>query len=115
MNDNYAIEVCRIVHDYDKQHQENRWWEARLITTEGEKVIHRINYLNEKYKNSLGNFLRELFPLSPSKSYEENEQSRLLFEQANAKLTALLLQDGWEPSSTDQHGRVTMMKRNKIK
>jgi hypothetical protein len=115
MGDNYAIEVCRIVHDYDKQHQENRWWEARLITTEGEEVIYRINYLDERYKNSLGNFWREMFTLSTQKSHEEIKQSTLLFKRANAKLTALLLQDGWEPFATNDNGMVTMMKRSKIK
>jgi hypothetical protein len=44
---NKKFEFCRIIEGRDEKQNANRWWEARLITPEGEKMILRVTYWSE--------------------------------------------------------------------
>ncbi|HCK66836.1 MAG TPA: hypothetical protein DHW49_11290 [Anaerolineae bacterium] len=108
-----SIQVCRIVHGYNPKQQVNQWWEAKLITPEGEQNIYREEYQDDKYKSDTASFLGHMFNLTfnQSKLDQEDIKSRELMNSVHAKLIAKLMQDGWEPTSNDSNGRINMMKR----
>lgn len=105
------FDICRIVSGLDRKHEENQWWEARLVTPKGEVVIRRVNYYDEYYKHDLGSFIKygaSLF--NPLDDYQEKlDKSIELRERARIQLVAYLLQNGWEPVPGD----AVLMRREK--
>ena len=107
-------EICRIVSGYDTKQQANQWWEARLITLEGEKVIKRIDFWDETHRSDAQyiwaprNFLELLSPFgNRSKQQEEMNRAAEIVNGAHARLIAQLMQEGWELAGTNMMKRVT--------
>jgi hypothetical protein len=108
------IEVCRVVAGCDTKHEEDRWWEARLITYQSEKVIKQVKYRDERYRSGFLAIRSIIFSDvfgGYKKNQDDQKKSLELEDNAHAKLTGEMIQDGWEPAGNDEHGRTNVMKR----
>jgi hypothetical protein len=108
------VEICRVVLCWDLEQQANRWWEARLVTPEGERVIHRLDFWDDSYRSDAKHLwvsvLRDLSPFAENPD-ERHRKSEELHDSTHARLVAHLLGNGWEPAGNDAHGRINLMKR----
>lgn len=108
------IEVCRIVAGCDTKHEENRWWEARLLIYQSEKVIKKLKYRDKRYRSGFL-AIRSIIFNDVFGGYKKNQtdrkKSQILEECAHDKLIGEMTQDGWGPAGNDEHGRINMMKR----
>jgi hypothetical protein len=106
------IEICRIVFGFDSKQEANRWWEAKLVTSQGEQTIYREEYWDELFRSDVGGMLSVMtMSMSDSKYKDEQNKSKERMNSMHAKLIARLIQDGWEPMSSDSDGRIIMLKR----
>lgn len=109
------VEVCRITFGQDSKQEANQWFEARLVTDEGEVVIRKVEFWHEQHRSDrsyLLGYVLKFFFKSDREHSEDLKKSVELTNNAHAKLVAQLMQDGWDISATDDKGRATMMKRS---
>jgi len=93
-----GLQMCRITSGYDEKKNADMWWEARLMTNQGEKPIRRVHFWSEAHNSPI------MPPFSSSDSLDEQSN------KAHSRLIAYMLQDGWEPASY-HGGQVVIMKK----
>jgi hypothetical protein len=66
------VEVCHIVDGWEKEQEANRWVEARLTADQGERVVKRVEYWDERYRGSYPGYgLPVLFSPAPGENVSE--------------------------------------------
>lgn len=113
------IETCRIVHGNDKDQPGNLWWEARLVTPEGEKTILRARYQDERFEvdkeHVWGKAIDYILThgLVREDIDKEISASEKLRRQTHARLVGYLMKYGWKPAGSEADGLIKLMKRKK--
>ena len=104
------FEICRLI--FLQQTSGKSWWEVRQPTSGQEMVIFRgESYVDQYWKrtHSVTGALVQMLGNVDKERYRSEEQKKA----ANLRLVAQLASIGWEPTTFDDKGLVTSLKRVK--